>query len=291
MDIEPVIDAEVVSVSRAEAERLDKRIRLLTEAVNNNLVKLYELVELAKVGEIHVVLGFPSWTAYIADVFGGQVRLDREQRRELVGYLSGEGMSTRAIAETVDVSKNTVTSDLRQVSQTGTPEAEQSDLTEAEARAITDRIRGWVDEGRRLGVDDKEMADCVAMAEFSDDEFDNVLADARRQDDLSRENVAQLCRERVAAPTPTTGLDGKTYPKPQPPQPKPRKDFTEVIDYRLTALDDQINRLEQLVKSDRFRNADLNIESICKFSDILERQGKRLDDLSYLAADVRGLVG
>lgn len=122
MDVEPVLDAEIISVSRPDAERLDKRIRLIVDNLNNNLVKLYELVELAKIGEIHAALGFPSWTAYIADVFHGEVRLDREHRRELVAYLSGEGMSQRAIAGVVGVARNTAKSDLRaQVDQFDPP--------------------------------------------------------------------------------------------------------------------------------------------------------------------------
>jgi hypothetical protein len=111
-DMDLVIEAEIVAaVSRADAERLDKRIRLLADTINNSLAKLYELVERAKHGEIHKALGFPSWTACVADVFKGQVRLDREQRRELVGWLAGEGMSQRAIADAVGVSKKTVQND------------------------------------------------------------------------------------------------------------------------------------------------------------------------------------
>jgi hypothetical protein len=69
-----------------------------------------------------VALGFPSWTAYIADVFHGQVLLDRDQRRELVGYLAGEGMSQRAIADVVSADRKTVRNDLaEQVGETGPP--------------------------------------------------------------------------------------------------------------------------------------------------------------------------
>jgi transposase len=40
-----------------------------------------------------------------------QVRLEREQRRELVGYLSGEGMSNRAIAKLTDTDERTIRRD------------------------------------------------------------------------------------------------------------------------------------------------------------------------------------
>jgi hypothetical protein len=288
MSIEPVIDAEVVSVARADAERLDKRIRLLADDINNKLTKLYELVELAKVGEIHVVLGFPSWTAYIADVFGGQVRLERDQRREVVGYLSGEGMSQRAIAETVGVGVGTVNRDLDARVPNGTPDAEQSgDLTESEARTITDRVRGWVDEGRRLGVDDQEMADYAAMAELSEEEFDSVLADARAQDDLSRENAARICRERVVVePTPTTGLDRKTYRRKPRPRPKPpRKRATPAPDADINRLGLLLRSIAQQVEK-LFEQEDCNWQNVGSL--IRPEVAHALDVLGRLDAKING---
>jgi len=65
-----VVDAEVVDpIEAPDAQRLDKRIRLLVQSIADNAAKLYELVEQAKHGEIHKALGFPSWTAYVSDVF------------------------------------------------------------------------------------------------------------------------------------------------------------------------------------------------------------------------------
>jgi len=109
------VDAEVVSLlDEPAAKKLDTRIRLTAGTVRDNFAKLQDYVHEAKVGEIHRPLGFLSWTAYLADVFGGQPLLvDREQRRELVEYLSGEGMSVRAIASTTGAARNTVRDDLR----------------------------------------------------------------------------------------------------------------------------------------------------------------------------------
>jgi hypothetical protein len=65
-DTPSVIDAETIEpMSAADAARLDQRIRLLTGDVNDKLEKLYKLVEQAKRGEIHKVLGFASWTASV----------------------------------------------------------------------------------------------------------------------------------------------------------------------------------------------------------------------------------
>jgi hypothetical protein len=96
----PFPGPEVIEpLDRAAAERLDKRMRLLVGTINDNIAKLHDLVQEAKRANIHATLGYPSWTAYLADVFTVDVRLEREQRCELVGYLSGEGMSNRAIAD------------------------------------------------------------------------------------------------------------------------------------------------------------------------------------------------
>jgi hypothetical protein len=152
-------DTEVIEpVSRDVAERLDNRMRLLVGTINDNITKLYELVQEAKRGDVHAALGFPSWPAYLADVFTVQVRLEPGQRRELVGYLSGEGMSDRTIADVIGVSDTTVLRDRRASHEapepvTGRdgktykrkPSPRATDLTREEAEEITARIRGWVD--------------------------------------------------------------------------------------------------------------------------------------------------
>jgi hypothetical protein len=112
MTVDFIVDAEVVpTLDQAAAGRLDKRIRLLVGTINDSITKLHELVQEAKYGDAHVALGFPSWTAYLADVFTVDVRLERGARAELVGYLSGEGMSNRTIAEVIGVDEGTVRND------------------------------------------------------------------------------------------------------------------------------------------------------------------------------------
>jgi hypothetical protein len=159
----PFPGTEVIEpLDRAAAERLDKRMRLLVDTINDNIAKLYELVQEAKRGDVHVALGFPSWTAYLADVFAVQIRLTRQQRRELVGYLSGEGMSQRAIADVVGADQATVSRDLagdatasrepvtgldgKTYKRRPTPPTEHlPPMTYEEAREVTARIRDWVD--------------------------------------------------------------------------------------------------------------------------------------------------
>jgi len=119
-----VIDAEVIEqLDETAARKLDGRIRVMAGSVRDQVQTLAGLIDRAKAGEVHAVLGYPSWTAYIADVFtSAPLHLEREQRRELVGYLSGEGMSVRAIGQTVGAARNTVRNDLDQVGQIDPPE-------------------------------------------------------------------------------------------------------------------------------------------------------------------------
>ena len=100
------MSAEIVRLDEGQARRLTERIRLTAHSARESLTRLRDLVDEAQRAEVHVTLGYASWTAYLADVFGEEpMRLPRDQRQELVGYLAGEGMSTRAIAPIVGVSQ------------------------------------------------------------------------------------------------------------------------------------------------------------------------------------------
>lgn len=124
----PTVDGEVVEpLEEADASRLDKRLRLMASTTRGNIVKLADLVADAKRGQVHVVLGFPSWTAYVADAVGGKLDLSSAARREVVALMSGEGMSERAIAAAVGVSQPTVHRDIRQVIHDESPDAGDQD--------------------------------------------------------------------------------------------------------------------------------------------------------------------
>jgi len=73
---------------------------------------------------VHETLGFPSWTAYVADALGGQLQLSGEARQAMVQLMAGEGMSVRAIVSATGASKSTVARHIGEVSHNGTPEPE-----------------------------------------------------------------------------------------------------------------------------------------------------------------------
>lgn len=165
-DATTVVDAK--TMPRADAERLDKRIRRMVADISGKMDTLYALVDKAKAGRVWEALDYPSWTAYAAEVLQVTWKINGEERRELVAFLSGEGMSQRAIADVVGSSVGTVNADLRGV-QNRTPEA--VDDVDGEVRS------------------DAEWADVIEV------------------------NFA------------TTGLDGKTYSRPEPKRrPKPDPD-------------------------------------------------------------------
>lgn len=109
MTLTPAVQA----ITADEARRLTERIRITAHTARESIEKLHTLLAEAKHGEAHVALGYPSWTAYLSEVLGEEpLRLARDQRQELVGFLAGEGMSTRAIAPIVGASQRTVANDL-----------------------------------------------------------------------------------------------------------------------------------------------------------------------------------
>jgi hypothetical protein len=107
-----IVDAEIVTLTKTDAKKLDQRIRRMADATCGNLLKLDELLAEAKAGEIHVALGYKSWTCYVADALGGRPEMTASARKKIVTLLAGEGMSQRGIARATGASKTTVKRDL-----------------------------------------------------------------------------------------------------------------------------------------------------------------------------------
>lgn len=109
------MSAEVSRLDIEAAERRVAKIRHHATAANEAAENVMKLVHQARDMEDHMTLGFASWTAYLADVFGDEpLRITRDARRELVAEMSAAGMSTRAIAPVVGVSQKTVDRDVRE---------------------------------------------------------------------------------------------------------------------------------------------------------------------------------
>lgn len=86
-----------------------ERARDLTEKIRTSLGVAWELVKDAYRERAWAALGYSSWDAYVSEEFGAhQVRLPREERREVVGSLREAGLSIRAIASATGVNRETV---------------------------------------------------------------------------------------------------------------------------------------------------------------------------------------
>lgn len=194
-----------------QARKLDNRIRLTARATAGSVTTLTVLLDEARCGQIHQVLGFASWTAYLADALCDlRLAVTAVERRELVSVMADEGMSNRAIAKAVGVTEITVRRDREQVRHDVAPESPGDVLTPL-----------------------ADGAEAVAVA------------------------VIEASRKPLTPPV--IGLDGKTYtrPEPKPPSPRRRRPITEAFSelrYRIGKLAESMERLSE---DDRFaRNVD-----------------------------------
>lgn len=213
------------------ARRLTERIRLNCIAVRDGVEKLQALLDEAKEGNVHVALGYPSWPAYVADVMGDEpLRLSRDDRREIVGYLTGEGMSTRAIGSVLGVSAMQVSRDREQPASGVTNVTPGSDqhVYPQNAPTAVNRSTGEV---------------------------------------IDAEAIEDTRPAPVVAPRPVTGLDGKAYtdgrkytrpaltPQPQPAEPATHPRRRALTDAFFDAVYDLIKKAEsvhRLIEDDRF---------------------------------------
>jgi hypothetical protein len=112
-----VVDMAVDKVDEAKirASYIKSELGSIAESRDSVL----HLVECAKEARDHELLGYPSWTAYVAAEFGSELaELRRDDRRDVVAVLSETGMSTRAIASVVGVSNSTVHEDIKVIDST-----------------------------------------------------------------------------------------------------------------------------------------------------------------------------
>lgn len=106
-----------VDLSAVEARELTDRIRQTLRVGHDLIVRAFE-------GRAWTALGYESWDAYCAGEFADarMVRLDREQRREIVAQMRDAGMSTRAIGSAIGASVGTVHQDIAATVQNRTDE-------------------------------------------------------------------------------------------------------------------------------------------------------------------------
>ena len=172
------------------ARRLDGRIRRMSAATAEHFGKLFDLVTEARQGDIHLALGFTSWTAYLADALKelGTV-VNAVERRQLVDWLAHQGMSERAMARALGCSQPTIHRDRvaaqaqRQVIQNESPEEPEP--------------------GPRLLLTVVRQSETAPLSPRQE----QGLSESLRQ---NREKISAIIEAEKYPPI-TTGLDGKQY--------------------------------------------------------------------------------
>lgn len=211
-------------MSERDARKITERIRIVAHNYTEAKAKLIELVQKAKDGNAHEVLGYPSWTAYLAETLGDEpMRLARDERQEMVKVLSAEGMSTRAIAPIVGVSHKTVVKD-----------------GQANREVVP-----------RVPPAPKSDAELLAGAEWSPEA---VEPEPHFTDEPGH----------IQPVTGTiTGMDGKTYTRPQPKEHKPKAEaITSQFSSAIVDLDRVLDRFHRISTNDNFNRNKSQIEAL-----------------------------
>lgn len=237
--------SEVANFDDAWARRITERIRYTALGIRDGVDKLQMLVTEAQNGDAHVKLGYPSWTAYLADVFAeAPLRLERDHRREVVAWLAGEGMSNRAIAAVAGTDERTVRRDL------GAANAAPADapLSVAESAPASPEAAGS-DGGTVTG----EVEPPNAPSPVTDEPFTVDPATGEVTFDTSQftPDGPVVTEHTVTEKTRVvTGLDGKTYEQ-KPPTPR----RGSIIDDARNAgwqLRKAVERVQRIVDDDRY---------------------------------------
>lgn len=223
---------EVVMLDRDGALELTERIRVALDRVSTAWADLAERIAEAYERRADLALGYSSWAEYAEAELRPSEGIAADVRRQLVAVLSAQGMSTRAIAPTVGVSQRQISTDVR------------SDFSPAEPESI-DLATGEV------LVPPHPQARLAPWPERRDETGGGgvVVIDPKTGE------IHQGSDEAVAH---ITGLDGKTYSRPEP-KAAPTTRRRALSDQFFAATYDLGRRVEamrRLAADDRFtRNA------------------------------------
>lgn len=226
--IEPLME-------RSEAERITERIRLTVDTTARNLDKLAKLVAEAFERRADLAMGYGSWAEYSQAEFGEETQtLTPQFRRQLVGMLSAEGMSTRPIASVTGKSVGQTHADIHSgvqfmnTSEAGNdfPPASEPDLPGTGATVLDTGTLCHATSGQA-----REFLDSIQSAPSA----------------ATPEDAPEPVRK-------VTGLDGKQYSAPKPQQEsKPRQHPLPDQFFRARYdMSRKVESLERLADDQRF---------------------------------------
>jgi hypothetical protein len=217
----------------AAAERRAERIRLRLDAIADNIDAVLPMIREAIEKGDHAALGYRSVGEYVSDRFGGALtRLPVDLRRPVVHELASAGMSVRAIAPVVGVSVGTVHADQQQVFS--------SEHVNTETGEVSD------------DYDDDEPvpAGLARLVEQHSRPAQEVLPAGSGEAAVTSPTEGRV--ETPPAPRPSvTGLDGKTYRRPEPRAPK-RRALPDQFFEAAYDMGKAIEKVARLTEDDRF---------------------------------------
>lgn len=252
---------EVIEFDKAAAERRAERITLRLDSIADNYAAVMPMIREAIEKRDDIALGYNSPTAYVSDRFGGSLqRLGVEVRRSVVKELTEAGMSTRAIAPVVGVSQQVVHNDVKVTNRLSPEPAVNTETGEVSDGYVTDQ------------------SDLDApFTDASSDEIEEAFTAAREQGDVTHQGVVKNLPERKV-----TGLDGKSYSRPEPSKPR-RTPLPDSIRNAVLGAETKLTTLRDLTRDDRWsRNAEEVAprlrNDLMRLNDLLEQVEKSLPE-------------
>jgi hypothetical protein len=145
-EVDTIVGAEIVDgtmpLSETDAKNLNANIRVACERFTTSREKLQDLLKEAHTGNIHVALGYSSWTAWFAENVS-ITPADKADRQAWAAVMSGRGMSQRAIAGVLGVSDSTVKRDVDKVAASHeAPDNTTGPTSEPDGDAVTTGLDG-----------------------------------------------------------------------------------------------------------------------------------------------------
>lgn len=219
-------------MTRGEAAHVTELIRAALDRVSTAWGQLGERISEAYQRRADLALGYNSWAEYAEAELKPAEGLAADVRRQLVGLLSAQGMSTRAIAPTVGVTDRQVRYD----AQVG------KDFPPVPGSTVATRDGVVIAEQQHIDLATGEVLDIPQ-------------APVTATHEPHREAVEPV------APR-ITGLDGKTYTRPERTATR-RRPLPDVALDAAHALTAAVARMERVFTDDRYPQ---NKEQVARYT-------------------------
>jgi len=216
--------AALADITAEHARSLTDRIKVAVEGT-------WHLITEAYTSRAWSALGYTSWDDYCTREFGtSRLRLPREDRSEVVASLRESGLSNRAIAAATGYSEPTIRREV------------------APASNDAPALHSLEDVAAEFGVDLDELDDEDDEPALTQEECEALDAGIELTD---AEQAAAAEQIEVEAKPRITGIDGKSYPKPEPKKPQ-RRPLTDTARDAGWELNKAIEKVGRIITDDRY---------------------------------------